>query len=171
MSMPADQAVMEIRGRPTCGPGQRFLIEVPERFAVARCPRAVRKNQCRETPDFGGGNPPRIPEFSVGVSHTTVPVGETPTTSRISGSSSPSERARSVDGMVDQGGRVHRHDAPVRAEPRNPRLRPGAEEGARGFRGLRLLQAQPTHEDDVEVTLVTSAFHRSRARMAITTLA
>src|SRR5262249_31296872 len=39
MSMPAEQEVMEIQGHPTCGPGQRFLVEVPERFAVARWPR------------------------------------------------------------------------------------------------------------------------------------
>ena len=45
---------------------------------------------------------------------------------------------RLVDGMVDQGGRVHRHDAPVRAEPRNPRLRPGAEEGGPGLPRIAL---------------------------------
>jgi len=39
MSKPAEQEVMEIQGHPTCGPGQRFLVEVPERFAVARWPR------------------------------------------------------------------------------------------------------------------------------------
>jgi hypothetical protein len=39
MSMPAEQEVMEIQGHPTCGPGQRFLVEVPERFAVAPWPR------------------------------------------------------------------------------------------------------------------------------------
>jgi hypothetical protein len=39
MSMPAEQEVMEIQGHPTCGPGQRFLVEVPERFAVARWSR------------------------------------------------------------------------------------------------------------------------------------
>src|SRR5262249_32927259 len=39
MSMPAEQEVMEIQGHPTCGPGQRFLGQVPARFAVARGPR------------------------------------------------------------------------------------------------------------------------------------
>jgi hypothetical protein len=39
MSMPAEQEVMEIQGHPTCGPGQRFLVEVPERFVVARWSR------------------------------------------------------------------------------------------------------------------------------------
>ena len=39
MSMPAEQEVMEIQGHPTCEPGQRFLVEVPERFAIARWPR------------------------------------------------------------------------------------------------------------------------------------
>ena len=33
--MPAEQEVMEIQGRPAWGPDQRFLVEVPERFAVA----------------------------------------------------------------------------------------------------------------------------------------
>jgi len=39
MSMPAEQEVMEMQGHPTCGPGQRFLVEVPDSFAVARWSR------------------------------------------------------------------------------------------------------------------------------------
>ena len=42
MSMPAEQEVMEIQGHPTCGPGQRFLVELPSLVgpAMATSPRS-----------------------------------------------------------------------------------------------------------------------------------